>query len=88
MMRLEWQALSLCQVVPNLGWLRSPQQRSPVDTCAMVAVCASCPVARPCREFAEQLGLTYGFWAGRDREEEPDLSGSRHHTHWSPDDRQ
>lgn len=62
-----WRASALCRFFPGLPWIEEPERRTAIETCAMEAVCARCPVAVVCASYADRYGLSSGFWAGQER---------------------
>lgn len=61
-----WRSLALCRVFSELPWIAESEARSSAATCAMQAVCLSCPVFEHCADYAADRDVTSGFWAGRE----------------------
>lgn len=62
----DWRWRAACAGTPLELWYPMPVDKPARE--AAVAICARCPVTRECRQFADDLRLTSGIWAGQDRE--------------------
>lgn len=51
----------------GLPWTTDTTELPVVIGELMAATCAACPVRLACAAYADQAGITGGFWAGRDR---------------------
>lgn len=55
-----WRDLALCAQADPEAWF--PGKGHPGTTAKMI--CARCPVAGPCLDFAVRHGITWGIWGG------------------------
>jgi hypothetical protein len=60
-----WMEDAACRGFPELPWTGDSPEVHTVYRQAMRAVCWSCPVRAACEAYADQQGITGGFWAGR-----------------------
>ena len=56
----EWTKDALCQEMPPDLWF--PEAKGESVTNDVIAICASCPVAGACLEYALRTGQTEGIW--------------------------
>ncbi len=78
----DWQRHAACRGMDSAVFFhpegeRGPARRKRVEHAA--AICAGCPVAGECREWARRVGETYGVWGGESeiqRREVLDRGGS------------
>jgi len=60
-----WRAAGAClHADPDLFFPISDQGRAAVQIAKAKAICASCPVRRPCLDFAMANEPAYGIWGG------------------------
>lgn len=59
----EWTKDAACADMP--GDLFFPESKGERVTNDVIAICASCPVAGACLEYALRTGQTEGIWAGQ-----------------------
>lgn len=65
-----WRRQASCRTLdPSLFFPAGASGTEAQDIAAAKAICASCPVAAPCREFALATNQEYGVWGGLDEEE-------------------
>lgn len=64
---VEWIAGASCTKRLDLGWISEPEQVGLDEEMTMMAICAACPVRDTCETYADQVGITGGFWAGYHR---------------------
>lgn len=65
-----WRRQASCRTLdPSLFFPSGSSGTEAVDIAAAKAICASCPVAAPCREYALRTNQEYGVWGGLDEEE-------------------
>jgi WhiB family transcriptional regulator, redox-sensing transcriptional regulator len=63
--RADWRAAGACaQADPDLFFPISSTGRALGQFAKAKAICAACPVRRPCLEFALENDLVYGIWGG------------------------
>ncbi|HSY14430.1 MAG TPA: WhiB family transcriptional regulator [Jatrophihabitantaceae bacterium] len=65
-----WQLEAACAepATAGLPWTLDHHLLLDAERDALRTVCQSCPVQLQCAAFADELGATVGFWAGRDRD--------------------
>lgn len=64
-MSLAWQTRALCSQVGGDIWFPD----STATPAAAKTICATCPVAAKCLDYALALGDVYGVWGGTTRVE-------------------
>lgn len=63
-----WVDQAACADRPDLPWITDAEQIARADQDAMQAVCARCPVLTRCRDAADRLHASAGYWAGNHRD--------------------
>jgi len=63
-----WTRSAACAARPDLPWLADTTDVTAWDAETMRTVCDSCPVLLDCLAAVDELGVTGGWWAGRDRD--------------------
>ncbi len=66
---LTWMDTAACTRPEHhpLPWLAEPDQLSPDELDRLRQVCAGCPVAAACAEYAARLRVRTGFWSAAHR---------------------
>jgi WhiB family redox-sensing transcriptional regulator len=67
-----WQLQAACRGVDSELFFHPAGERDPSRTrrdLAAKAVCARCPVLRPCFDYALAVGEPYGVWGGMSEDE-------------------
>ncbi|GEA89734.1 WhiB family transcriptional regulator [Cellulomonas cellasea] len=59
-----WMIDAACGRRLDLPWLADSTKVAPDDALTMREVCGHCPVFGHCRDFADRVGASGGFWAG------------------------
>ncbi|MCM0622458.1 WhiB family transcriptional regulator [Nocardioides bruguierae] len=62
-----WLAEARCRDAADLPWIAEPVARTIDQRLEMAGICLTCPVSHDCERTALELGVTSGFWNGRDR---------------------
>jgi WhiB family redox-sensing transcriptional regulator len=71
-----WRAQSACREMGTEVFYNTENERGPAKRSRNVAaksVCMSCPVRRPCLEWALEVDEPYGVWGGLTPEERSQL---------------
>lgn len=63
-----WMAGAACARRPDLPWTTDTADVSAWDAATMRTLCQHCPVLFDCLDAVDYLGVTGGWWAGRDRD--------------------
>lgn len=67
---IDWQEAAMCrQADPELFFPIGTTGAAVGETQRAKAVCARCPVQRPCLAYAMTTGQDFGIWGGRDENE-------------------
>lgn len=69
-----WAARAACAGRLDLPWTTDAADVTPWQAVTMRAVCAGCPVLLDCLAAVDDLDVTGGWWAGRDRDPNADTS--------------
>ncbi|WP_407568258.1 hypothetical protein QK900_03595 [Arsenicicoccus dermatophilus] len=64
----DWTSRAACAGRLDLPWTRDLADVSAWDAESMRATCAACPVVLDCVAAVDDLDVTGGWWAGRDRD--------------------
>jgi WhiB family transcriptional regulator, redox-sensing transcriptional regulator len=66
----DWRSVAACQDAdPDLFFPVSDSGKSLDQVASAKAICAACPVRRPCQAFAVRTGEAHGIWGGLTEEE-------------------
>ncbi|WP_405885141.1 WhiB family transcriptional regulator [Streptomyces sp. NBC_01136] len=63
----DWQSVASCRGMDSSVFFSSPHERGSrrwQRELRAQAICRSCPVQRPCADFALRTAQTYGVWGG------------------------
>jgi len=72
-----WRRQASCRTLdPALFFPAGASGTEAQDAASAKAICATCPVAAPCLEFALTTNQEYGVWGGLDEEERREIRRS------------
>lgn len=80
-----WERDAACRTMPVDIWFPSRQTENASGGLAAKAVCATCPVARPCLEEALERREEHGIWAGAGESQRRWLAPIYRRRHEDPD---